>query len=481
MKRIKLTENQLDYLLEYHSQTRLRFYDDDGRYSKVNSENNMAEEFTDWLEEFGKHGKLKPSSISFEEGIAKGYDTAIKWMKEKNGTNVSFDYDELLDEHGFLSDCEFDSNGNLYIERAIRLNMLLYEPSEGEYTKLVDKYQNNVGGCWTWKKGASNDYCSNTNGSKIVLCGYIQLDDIDWIETVYLNMYHENKECEIRVRPNASIELFDVYSCVNNEFYTKFKGDYHFKLNYPIIVNGTYFGNSGKYNGEYANIYDSSSNDKKLMDRNGNILYAKEIFLKEINYFLNNDVDIDLVFGKENVDHCLYKTRFCKVKKYGLYCIIDIIDNKLLINDVFTNVSSGRKGFIVEKNDLCNILGYDGKYRINEFVHGIRYVGNFLFAINEFNNYGMVNDDGSVEFTFDAIRFPNTDNEKFRQKFREFRRDGKKNLFDMDSGKLVSEIWFDFYYIDTFKDMGYIFYKNGNEKHFIDLDGNNIDNLFDDV
>lgn len=479
MKRIKLTENQLDYLLEYHSQTRLRFYDDDGRYSKVNSDNNMAEEFTDWIEEFGRHGKLKPSSISFEEGIAKGYDTATKWMEKNNNTNISFDYDELLDEHGFLSNCDFDSNGNLYIERTIKLNMLLSEPAEGEYTNLLYKYQNNVGGCWTWKKGASEAYCSKSHGAKIVLCGYIRLDDIDWNETVYLNMYHANEECEIRVKPNASIELFDVYSCVNNEFYTNFKGDYHFKLNYPIIVKGTYFGNRGEYDGEYANIHDSSSDDKKLMDRNGNILLAKEIFLNEINYYFNNDVDIDLVFGKENVHHFLYKGRFCIIRKYDLSCIIDIFEKKILGGEIFDRVSYDSSfGFIVMKNKLFNILNFNGTYKINQYVYNIRISGNILFAVNEHNNFNIIKKDGSLGETFDSIHYPKASDIKFDKKYIEVSKSNKYNLIDKENGKLFSDIWFDDYFMDSIKGLDYIFYEIGNERHFNDLNGNNIDNLF---
>lgn len=48
-------------------------------------------------------------------------------------------------------------------------------PSYDMYNDLISSYQDNVGGCWSWEKGSSGDYCSTDSGSMVLLRGWMIL------------------------------------------------------------------------------------------------------------------------------------------------------------------------------------------------------------------------------------------------------------------------------------------------------------------
>lgn len=281
-------------LLEYSNEPRLPF--DGGKFGKKNE----SEQFLDWLEDFGKYGELPPSNMTFEEGVKSGYDVALKWFID-NGLICPFEeahedetpeeyywnkFRNLLRSNGFLRGSatwkgpQFDDRGLMYVERAIKLPFEVNDESnQNIYSNLVKSYQNNIGGCWTWFKGGANAYCATAKGTTVIFKGYIRLEDIDWVETDYINGYDMNGEREIRVKPNAKIELFDV----DTNFKIPKMNDtdehmYKIPLRGHLIVSATYFGNNGKYDGDYAPIYDATSDDGKFMDRNGNIVTSEIIY-----------------------------------------------------------------------------------------------------------------------------------------------------------------------------------------------------------
>lgn len=309
-KKIILSESQYNRLFEYHSQQRLPFADDDGFVGSYGKKN-MAEEFFDWIEDFAKVGVLPKSSISFDEGVKSGFKKAYGWFDDKFDHHVqvgdAFEYLESsktpflngLSEYGFaksnndgvfVTKCIFNEYGNMYVERTIALPKYLQEVGGDEYGKLIQKYQNNVGGCWSWSPGASDNYCG-VGVEEITLKGYIRLDDIDWVETVYINAYHMNAEREIRVKPNAKVELFEIY-CGKMNYKFPFNGRH-------LIVSATYFGNNGTYGDDgFAEVYDAQMSDKRYMDRRGNIVSSNGYFKSKLEKLIK---DFDCVPQKRFV------------------------------------------------------------------------------------------------------------------------------------------------------------------------------------
>lgn len=251
MVRIRLNENQLNNIFEYRGQQRLpfqRYSDklgkmiDDRQYSKKN----QAEHYLDWLEEFGRYGKLDGSSLSLQDCIEKGVRVAI----DKGKINIPYnDYNEdgspfVVTDEQIDSDVKeisdelfkykfklfkYNDVGNIYVERAVTLDGNVTDVMKDLFSDLKDTYHNNVGGCWAFKEGMGKAYCGERNAMIVLLKGYIRLEDIDWFKTCDLNYRHD--EYEIRVNPNAKVELFEVI----------FDGKYKLPLNGTLIVSSTYF------------------------------------------------------------------------------------------------------------------------------------------------------------------------------------------------------------------------------------------------
>ena len=304
--KVYLKESQIKSLLkEYSNEPRLPFEEPSYRYK------NILESFIDWLEDFGRYGELEPSKISFEEGIRSGLATAWKWAyenrhngeqaKEPSKEDLEDFYDEL-NLQNFYDNIKFEDylkkikekgvdkgfindRGQLYVERAIKVPSITKPDVNQKWVnKLKQYYQNNVGGCWSWGYGDSDAYCGSGDDI-ITMMGYIRMEDIDWVETDYVNnfmQYSSSFEKEIRTKPNAQIELFGL-KYTNSSNPQNNKREVKFPNGKTLIVSATYFGNEGHYNGNYAQIYDANSKDIKYMDRENNIFLGKD-FLRGLAY-----------------------------------------------------------------------------------------------------------------------------------------------------------------------------------------------------
>ena len=425
-------------ILEYHGDRKLPF--DDEYYSN----RNMSEEFLDWILEFGNRGSIGSSSITFNEGIKSKYNESFEWYINNGlGKNIE-DFNEALNDYNFCdidnncsTDCEFDSRGNMYIERAVTLKNELSEPSEGEFNNLVKDYQNNVGGCWSWDKGKGESYCTENSGDTILLKGFIRLDDIDWLETIYINSYSMNDECEVRVKPNSKIEIFDIVSYNIDTVDGKKIKEYHFPLKGKIIASATYFGNNEKYNGDYARIYDSSDkNNKKFIDRKGNIFNEKE-FTQDIQSKIDSGADINQLFDKVTTAN---KHSFYLIKLFNKYNVL--FKNKILSNVWFDYISHNHNGFFsVKKNDKFNFISEDGKL-LSDIWFDV--VGRFSknYALVEIYELGcnLLHKNGDLLFDdwFNGIF-------RFNENTLLIRRKNKNNILSInnDSYTLLSDKWFD--------------------------------------
>lgn len=213
---------------------------------------------------------------------------------------------------------QFNSEGNIYVERAIQINgsASSYNTSDENgkdpmqlYHSLVKNYNNNVGGCWAFKEGMGRAYCSEKIGDVVLFKGYIRVEDIDMVKTALLIYNHS--EFEFRVKPNAKVELFEAL------FKDKFNV-YKLPLRGTLIVSASYFGNNGKYHGEYAPIDDGFGNVKEYMDREGNIYSLGDM----IRHLLSQGKSIDRISDSITpIGGGLYKllmnSRFTIIDKYG--------------------------------------------------------------------------------------------------------------------------------------------------------------------
>ena len=519
MVKIKLNESQLNKLFEYHSQQRLPFKDKYGIKDYEFADKNMAEEYLDWIEEFGKVGELDSSSISFVDGFKSGLSTAFKWYTDKNSSvdnkELKIKFTKGLKRHGFIvinddksigTDCKFNDKGNMYVERAIVLDNDLSDPSSGMFDKLVNDYQNNIGGCWCWAEGGTIAYCERNQGSKILLRGWIRLDDINWDETVYLNSYHMNGEREIRVKPNAKVELFEIlgtYDYNHNFYYNDEKnsivayddevGDcdfYKFDLGgRHIIVNATYLGDNGKYNEErFAEIYDYSSKDKKFMDREGNILNSqKELIMKKIERLRSNsDMSyLDIFNGVREVQG----SEFLLCNDYGKWFILNDNDDSLVGGMIFDSadiVTLGdynaiRVRLSENSNEYMsdykvNYIKMNGEYMFKDWYDSIFTIDGKTFFVELNDKYGLYNNSGEIKFIFDDVnRLVKCEDRSLSKYYIEVTYKDKCNLYDVTDKRFVTNHWFDEgYWISYMEDIGNVIAtedENGNELYINLLSG----------
>lgn len=362
---VKKTVSKL-LLKEYGAEQRLPF--DDDRFKNKN----YFEQYLDWLEDFGKYGKLSPSNDDFWKEIKR----AVEYIIENNigkdkglaifGEEPQKFFNELKYDiiKNYLS---FNEDGNLYIERQIIIDGSIqqYDKSDNKrtdpkvlYNSLVQNYQNNVGGCWSYRKGRAESYCSTANGDSIVLKGYIRIEDIDFIKTALLNFYYDD-EHEIRVKPKANVELFEVIC--NCKYKMPLKGH--------LIVNATYFGNNKTYKTDYAPIDDGFGN-QDYMDRKGSIINKEELFKRAFSS------------GRSLTDF------FDEVSRFGSSLYKILLNDKYYLSDNKGNITkstiNGGLNYIgdlygdyakVEKNEQeslidsnGNLIG-DGNFWFEEVIH----------------------------------------------------------------------------------------------------------------
>ena len=63
---------------------------------------------------------------------------------------------------------------------------------------------------WTWRPGNSDAYCSNGYGegdTYIILKGYVDPKDVNWVDTLIKNAYSLSYEQEIEINDGAIIEV----------------------------------------------------------------------------------------------------------------------------------------------------------------------------------------------------------------------------------------------------------------------------------
>lgn len=490
MKRVILLESQIDKLFEYYSQQRLPFKNSYGTSIDVeNGVKNVRDYYLDWIEDFGKVGELPKSSISLSDGINLGFPTAFEWFSskygikgqsinsvdvvatkkkfyEKLGKKGFFKYD--IDTNTYSTNCIFNSDGNMYVERVISISGIINSSEGGDsmYHKLVKDFQGNVGGCWSWDKGSAASYCGDGSGSNLLLRGWIRLDDIDWVETVYINSYEMQDEREIRVKPNAKVELFDIlgtYDSNSDFFYSRSEDKFYayndkstglkvhrFNLGgRHIIVNATYFGNNGKYSNDgYASIYDSSSSESKYMDRNGKILSVYDVINDKLSK-VTDDVSLRELFTNciQFGDTSLYVISVVNdgKSKKSLYFIYDI-NNKVILHNQFYDFCNIVKNLYikVKLDGKYNIVMKNGEYYFDEWFDEF-YLWDGCCVVEKGNKYGIYNKGKNLELIYDDINKDVTisgDSTEFKDCFVEVEINGEYNLLDLYNNRLVSPIWF---------------------------------------
>lgn len=422
---VNIFENIVNKVLqEYSADQRLPF-DDDQFKNK-----NYLEQYTDWLEDFGKYGELPPSKLDFWDEVKK----AIRHIID-NKLHGRFDLGiESYDENEMFNkvvkiignNLNITDDNKIYVERQVKINdnASNYDKSlktgkdpKKLYNTLIKKYNSNVGGCWSYRNGGSYAYCSKDEGDIITLKGYIRTDDIDFVKTVLLNFHYPN-EHEIRVKPNAKVELTNaVFNCIA---VIPLKGH--------LIVNSTYFGNNKGYEGEYATV-DDGFGKYSLIDRKNNIL-NNNLYFDEIDE-LNNG--------------------FAIVKLNNKYSFIDasghLIDNGNLWFDMVFPFSNGCDSTVVCINENGNL-----KYSL-------------------LNKDGKLVKDGKLWFDIIFQFMPNTDTTIV---MKIINGDRKFSLIK-SNGDLVKngKLWVDM--INTLSNDGLIESVVGNERYYIDMEGNFYD------
>lgn len=444
-------------LNEYSADQRLPFDDDEFKNK------NYLEQYTDWLEDFGKYGKLPPSKLDFWEELEK----AIKYIIENNLQGEydlgleGYNKEEILNElyNIFGEKLNFTDDDKLYVEREVVIDKKAnyYDGSTRNgvdpkilYNKLVQNYNNNVGGCWSYRLNGSESYCTHESGDSITMKGYIRTDDIDFVKTVLLN-FHYDMEHEIRVKPNAKVELFEVI----------FDCKYKIPLKGHLIVNATYFGNNGKYNGEYAQIDDGFGNKDYLIDRKGNIYKPNEI-IKVKN---QRGLPLNQIFDVIRTLNYGFKKGIFK----NIECLINS-ENKIIGNgdiwferihffyDNFAKVELNNKfNFINTKGEIISDTWFDNA---NNFQNGFACVG-----LND--KWSFINSNGDLisDTWFDEV-------DDFRNGFSKIMLNNQYNFINTN-GRIISNTWFD----DTSDFVNdFAIVELNNKESVIDSDGNLINN-----
>lgn len=175
------------------------------------------EKIISYIKQFGKKGKLDSYNGDLRSDYYQKYiRDAYEWMSENNSdiTREGFEYFKFMFRVYIENNFKKNKRGLIYVERMIDIDM----------SKDLSKLDfSSVGECWSWCRGNSNNYCSasrydilnKTPYVKVVLCGYVHPNSIDWKETIYLNSYDMKNETEIRMNDNALVEVS--YIKINGE------------------------------------------------------------------------------------------------------------------------------------------------------------------------------------------------------------------------------------------------------------------------
>lgn len=452
--KIILSESQYKRLFEYHAQQRLPFKDEEGNLSEEFAIKKNTEEFMDWIEEFGKVGTLPNSKITFEEGVKSGLAKAIEWSINKYDISRDDVKDRLykkLAEHGFYdkskktTKCVFNKNGNMYVERAITLKGKADSINGDKFETYVDRYQDNVGGCWCWKKDIATSYCSHIiDGFEVILKGYIRLEDIDWVETDYINSYDANGECEIRVKPNAKIELFEIYAVLNK---------YKFPLDgRHIIVSATYFGNNGEYGKDgYANVYNNTSDSLMFRNRSGDIMNIDEMLYDKIEQLKQYDFSIS---SERKKALSLFRTYGAASKNQAIlseknkYFIYDFVKREV-VGNIISNyckwLNSEEKYYISIDNKGMNLMSPNGELEFERWYTDYSNASNgVVFVKDASGKWGVLNkqDEYGIKFLFDYVQDDLYEPNSYDDEFAEVYKNGLGYNLVNAKGEIASKVWF---------------------------------------
>ena len=157
-----------------------------------------------YIKSFGSKGKLPSFNGKIKDYIKKYFDEAYAWA-EQSTYDVMYNGKAYAETELYVSTIgkwTFNKRGLIYVERSIDIK--LDELNNINYTS--------IGECWSWKKGNGRSYCADyslldNNIIHVVLCGYVHPNSIDWVETIYLNLYKMKNETEIRMNDNAIVEI----------------------------------------------------------------------------------------------------------------------------------------------------------------------------------------------------------------------------------------------------------------------------------
>ena len=323
---LNLSENKINEIIdssinkilqEYHVDQRLPF--DDDFYGKKN----QLEQYKDWLEDFGKYGELPPSSLNFKEELIRTIENLKKSKRFYNyctNENYRYIYRYLNDKivKRICSNIEIDDKGNVYIERTLRMVYKPEDTTSGLYDDLKHKYQNNLGGCWSYKRDGSDSYYGEGRFF-LKLIGRIRVDDIDFVNTVYTTCMNGD-ECEIRVKPNAIVALEEI----------EYRG-YNHVFNPTLLSKATYFGSNNGYKGDFAQVKDTYKQKISYMDRENNVFDENGVSNKLESLIENGKKPRDVFDEFQEISFGIAKVM---VRSIG-YNYYDITKNKIICKKWF--------------------------------------------------------------------------------------------------------------------------------------------------
>lgn len=154
-----------------------------------------------YIKQFGIKGKLPSCSSSlvgyYKPYLEQAYDWASSKLSDiKREGFASFVRSFRVD---IIGNFKLNKRGLIYVERSLDID------------GLDGLGYSSVGECWSWKPQNAQSYCSNfgvmSQKNRVVICGYVHPDSIDWLETIYLNSYDMKNETEIRMNDNAQVEV----------------------------------------------------------------------------------------------------------------------------------------------------------------------------------------------------------------------------------------------------------------------------------
>lgn len=265
-RKFKITESQLQRLVEYHQQLEIPFEGENGDpYARPNYQH-----YIDFLESIGSYGTLNSCQMTVSYAFNACFEGALDSFINENGDEDPDYDDEFIERHrddrDMFKDYVFEDeeeptifdltdygrqiyrketkdymiqnlekedfyqyvnthakDTKLWVERMITIpNHILSNMKMKDHDNFYDYLRGEYGGvgvCWTWEKGNSmaynaerfhNDKGENVGSTALVIKGWVNVDEINWEETIMLNAYGLNYEREIRTDYDAKVEIVEI-------------------------------------------------------------------------------------------------------------------------------------------------------------------------------------------------------------------------------------------------------------------------------